>query len=151
MGMICFSFNDLKICIRSNAGKIISVEFSCPDLFGLGKDPLLVEAKKQMIQYLSGDRKVFDLPYDINDGSFRGKVYEVVSRIPYGGRMTYGEVASKLGDVNKARAVGNALNKNDLPIIIPCHRVIAANNKLGGFEAGIEIKKKLLKIEEKNS
>lgn len=65
--------------------------------------------------------------------------------------MTYGEVAAKLGDVKKARAVGNALNKNKLPIIIPCHRVVAANNKLGGFGAGVDIKKKLLKIEETNS
>ena len=151
MGMICFYFHDFEISIGSNDGEICTIEFSCSDIMIDNKEPLLIEAKKQIIEYLSGKRKVFDLPYFIDNGSFKGKVYEVISSIPYGEKITYGEVAARLGDVKKARAVGNALNKNDLPIIIPCHRIIAANNKLGGFGGGIEIKKKLLKIEENNS
>lgn len=80
---------------------------------------------------------------------FQRKVYEIALTIPPGETLTYGEIAERIGDRNEARAVGEALGKNPLPIIVPCHRVLAAGGRIGGFTApgGVDTKRKLLAIE----
>jgi len=78
---------------------------------------------------------------------FEKKVYNIVKKIPEGKVATYGQIAKILGNKYYARAVGNALNKNPYPIIIPCHRVIKSNGEIGGFKKGIHEKIKLLKKE----
>ncbi len=78
---------------------------------------------------------------------FAQKVLKAVSQIPYGRTSTYRRIASEIGDPDAARAVGNALNKNPVPLIIPCHRVIQSDGEIGGFSAGLEWKMKLLNIE----
>ena len=82
-----------------------------------------------------------------NLSNFMKKVFEIVSRIPKGCVATYGQIASILGNKNYARAVGNALNKNPSPILIPCHRVIRSDGKIGGFASGVKSKIALLSNE----
>ena len=106
---------------------------------------LLSEAGRQLGQYFSGDRRVFDLPLDWGDG-FQSDVRRAMAAIPFGETRTYGELALLLGA--PAQAIGQACGANPIPILIPCHRVLAANG-LGGFSApgGIETKIALLKHE----
>ena len=100
-----------------------------------------------LLEYFEKGSGNFDIPLDWeNISDFARKVYEVVSSIPSGEVRTYNWVAKELGDRNRARAVGQALKKNPFPLIIPCHRVIAAKG-LGGFTGGIELKKELLNHE----
>lgn len=98
--------------------------------------------------YCRGQYVTFDEALDLSTGSvFEQQVWYACRTIPYGQTRSYGWLAAQLGRPKAARAVGNALGKNPIPIIIPCHRVIAANNRIGGFSGGIEIKKRLLGIE----
>lgn len=97
--------------------------------------------------YIKGKLKKFTSKLDISCGTpFHIQVWERIMDIPYGKVITYKKLAEKLGKPNAARAVGNAVGANPVPIIIPCHRVTASNG-LGGYSSGLRIKKMLLKIE----
>ena len=100
---------------------------------------------KQINDYFSNNKKFFDIKVDISMPSFYQKVLLTVMKIPYGEVRTYQEIAIKTGSPNAYRAVGSANAKNLIPIIIPCHRVVAANGNLGGYGGGLSIKKYLLK------
>ena len=99
--------------------------------------------------YFVGKRRKFDLPLDldINCTRFQKKLYRYTSKIPYGTVVTYGELARQMGQPDAARAIGGGMGRNPIPIIIPCHRVVAAGGLLGGFGAGIKYKKILLGLE----
>ncbi len=98
--------------------------------------------------YLEGERVSFDDELDLADTSlFRRAVWEATRAIPYGQTRSYGEVARRIGKPGASRAVGQALAKNPLPIVVPCHRVIGKDGDLTGFEGGLELKKSLLQIE----
>ena len=105
------------------------------------------EVKSQILEYLNGSRKTFNIPFKLNGTDFQKKVYEETLKIPYGSTKTYGEIASSIGNPKSMRAVGMALGKNPIWIIMPCHRVIGKNNKLTGFAGGIDKKLSLLKLE----
>lgn len=106
------------------------------------------ELKESLIRYFKGERVDFNFPLDLRTGTaFQKKVWEEVRSIPWGQTRTYGEIAARVGKPGAARAVGQALARNPLPIIIPCHRVIGASGNLTGFGGGIELKKKLLALE----
>jgi len=109
--------------------------------------PVLLLAREQLMQYLSGDRKRFDLPLMVNGPSFSMKVWRSLMEIPYGERRTYGQISRSIGHPRSSRAVGQACHRNPLPIIVPCHRVVGANGDLTGYAGGIAIKEKLLEIE----
>ncbi|RWX52341.1 methylated-DNA-[protein]-cysteine S-methyltransferase [Candidatus Electrothrix marina] len=109
----------------------------------------LGRVKKQLNEYFQGNRQCFDLSLCPLGTTFQEEVWACIQEIPYGETRTYGEIAIALGNVNKARAVGGAANKNPLPIVIPCHRVIGSSGRLTGFAGGLEIKKYLLDLEEK--
>ena len=111
---------------------------------------LLLEAKRQLKEYFEGKRKLFDLPLKQEGTEFQKKVWDALEKIPYGETRTYKEVAKMVGNEKAARAVGMANNKNNIPIIIPCHRVIGSNGKLVGYALGLEMKKYLLDLENKN-
>jgi methylated-DNA-[protein]-cysteine S-methyltransferase len=111
---------------------------------------VLVEAEEQIRQYLLGERKELDFPVEMSGTDFQKRVWEAMSRIPYGEVRSYGDLAEEVGSPRGGRAVGNACNRNPLPIIIPCHRVVGANGSLVGFGGGIELKEKLLEIERNN-
>lgn len=104
--------------------------------------------KTSLINYLKGKKVVFDYPIDIISATnFEKKVWQVTQSIPYGEVRTYQFIAYEVGSPKAFRAVGQALKKNPLPIIIPCHRVIQSNGQLGGFLGGRDLKKNLLAIE----
>jgi len=111
-------------------------------------DPLLLEAKKQLELFFERKLTQFDLPLDLSTGTqFQQKVWQYLSTIPYGNTCTYGQIADFLDNPGAVRAVGAANGKNPLPIILPCHRVLASNGKLGGYYYGLKIKRFLLDLE----
>ena len=111
---------------------------------------LLVKAKNELEEYFEGKRKEFDLPLKQEGTEFQKKVWNALSKIPYGEKRTYKEIAKMIGNEKASRAVGMANNKNNIPIIIPCHRVIGSNGKLVGYVLGLDIKQYLLDLESKN-
>jgi methylated-DNA-[protein]-cysteine S-methyltransferase len=114
--------------------------------------PILLETEKQLSEYFKGDRKKFTVPLDNSHGTeFQQKVWTALREIPYGEVRTYGQQAVVINNPKAVRAVGSANGHNPLPIITPCHRVIASNNKLGGYTGGLDIKKTLLELEKKFS
>lgn len=107
-------------------------------------------ALNQVLEYLAGERKQFDLTLDLRLATpFQRKVYQAAGEIPFGAVLTYGDLAKRLGAVSISRAVGAALGKNPILIVIPCHRVVASDGKLTGFSAGdgIQTKQRLLEME----
>lgn len=108
---------------------------------------VLDETARQLDEYFSEKRKEFDLPIKLSGTAFQKRVWNELSMIPYGKVKTYGEVAAIVETKDASRAVGNACRMNPLPIVIPCHRVIGANNKLTGFNMGIDKKSFLLGLE----
>ncbi len=106
--------------------------------------PYLDIAEAQLTEYFDGQRQDFDVQLDPVGSPFQQTVWQVLREIPFGETITYGEQARRLGDPNKARAVGAANGRNPIPIIVPCHRVIGSNGKLTGFAGGLENKAWLL-------
>ena len=99
-------------------------------------------------RYFGGEKERFDLPLDLQEGTpFQRRVWDRVRRIEYGRTRTYREIAAELGKPGAARAVGAANGANPIPIVIPCHRVVASDGKLGGYRGGLEIKERLLRLE----
>ncbi len=100
------------------------------------------------MRYLAGRSRTLDFPIDLSSGtSFQRRVWQTALRIPYGRARSYHWIASKIGGKKYARAVGNALGANPLPLIVPCHRVVAHDGSLGGFSCGLTVKRKLLNLE----
>ncbi len=105
------------------------------------------EAIEQIKLYLARKLKKFDLELDVIGTEFQKKVWFETMKIPYGETISYSQLARKIRRENSQRAVGNALSANPLPIVIPCHRVVASNGSLGGYSGGIKIKEFLLRLE----
>ena len=140
-----------KIGIEENGIAITKIFFINEDLqediAGKNETELIKEAMRQLNEYFQGKRSLFDLPLEPKGTEFQKKVWNALKEIPFGETKSYGEIAKIIGNEKAARAVGMANNKNPIPIIIPCHRVIGANGKLVGYAGGLNIKEKLLKIE----
>jgi len=98
-------------------------------------------------EYLRGERRTFDLPLDLLGTAFQRSVWSAISSIPYGGTMSYFEIAHAIGNPHALRAVGQATGANPVPIVIPCHRVIGKSGQLTGFAGGLPLKEQLLSIE----
>ncbi len=108
----------------------------------------LQEARAQLTDYLAGTRRSFDLPLDLSRGTnFQRKVWRALRRVSYGRLRSYQWVAVRVGGRQYARAVGNAVGANPMPIVIPCHRIVAQDTSLGGFSGGLPTKRKLLTLE----
>ena len=108
---------------------------------------LLKRAGEQLVDYLAGKRKTFDLPLAPKGTEFQQHVWKALQEIPYGETRSYGDIAKRIDNPKAYRAVGMSNNKNPLPIFIPCHRVIGTNGKLVGYAGGLAIKEYLLKLE----
>lgn len=106
---------------------------------------------EEVMEYLDGKRTSFDLQYELDGTEFQKKVWEQLTRIPYGETRTYKEIAIAIGNPGASRAVGMANNKNPIMIVVPCHRVIGSNGKLVGYAGGLDMKKELLDLEKRNS
>ena len=110
--------------------------------------PRLREAQAQLTDYLAGTRHSFDLSLDLSGGtSFQQKVWRTLLRVSYGRLRSYQWVAVRVGGSQYARAVGNAVGANPMPIVIPCHRIVAQDTSIGGFSGGLPTKRKLLSLE----
>ena len=139
-----------KIGIADEDDKITNLYFEhdkIKDEFIFNETILIKKAHKQLVEYFNKEREVFDLPLKIEGSDFEKKVYYELLKIPYGKVKTYKEIASLVGNDKSSRAVGNANNKNRLPIFIPCHRVIGKNGEFCGYRGGIDLKKYLLILE----
>lgn len=115
-----------------------------------GESPLLDEAFRQLDEYLAGKRKTFDLPLSPDGTDFQKKCWNALCRITYSKTATYGALAREIGNPKGFRAVGMANNRNPIAVFIPCHRVIGADGSLTGYAGGLDVKKKLLDIEQAN-
>lgn len=103
--------------------------------------------REQFYEYFGGERKGFDLPFELEGTSFQKQTWEALQAIPYGETKSYAEIARSIDRPQAIRAVGKANSMNPLPIIFPCHRVIGKSKGLTGYAGGIEMKKQLLHIE----
>lgn len=110
---------------------------------------ILQKTEQQLFEYFAGQRNVFDLNLDFNGTEFQNSVWKSLLAIPFGETRTYKEVAEAIGNIKAVRAVGTAIGKNPISIIVPCHRVIGINGKLVGFAGGLENKGILLNLESK--
>ncbi len=112
-----------------------------------GETPLLREATSQLAAFFAGARSQFDLPLDPRGTDFQRAVWAQLLNIPAGQTRSYGDIARAVGKPQASRAVGGANNKNPLPILIPCHRVVGANGALVGYGGGLSVKERLLALE----
>ncbi|MDE5429581.1 methylated-DNA--[protein]-cysteine S-methyltransferase [Elizabethkingia meningoseptica] len=112
------------------------------------KHPILIQTEKELNEYFNNKRTTFDIPLDFKGTEFQIRVWEALLKIPYGVTKTYGDLARILGDIKAVRAVGGALNKNPISIIVPCHRVVGTSGNLVGFAGGLNNKSILLDLEQ---
>ena len=108
---------------------------------------VLARGRAELLEYLAGGRRAFDLPLAPRGTPFQRKVWAALADIPYGQSVTYGELARRVGCPKGSRAVGQANHRNPLPILLPCHRVVGANGTLTGYGGGLELKEWLLRLE----
>jgi len=111
---------------------------------------LLQTCTKQLDDYFSGRRKIFDLPLQQSGTAFQQKVWDLLLQIPFGKTISYNELSRQYGDLKAIRAVASANGRNNLAIIVPCHRVIGSNQSLTGYAGGLWRKKWLLEHEAKH-
>lgn len=152
--MVTIYFYDTKvgkIGIGEKNEKVIAVVFDGEryDPSWTEKDtPLKKKTIKQINEYLDGKRKTFDIDiYYTSASSFFSRIMKILKEIPYGKTITYKDIARKVNNPKAYRAVGMVCNRNPLPILIPCHRVIATTGAMIGYKGGVEIKKKLIDLE----
>ena len=106
------------------------------------------EARRQLDEYFAGERRDFDLPVDLSPARDFGRaVLEQLARVPYGELTTYGTLAAQAGRPRAARAVGTVMNRNPVPIVLPCHRVVGSSGSLVGYAGGLDRKRTLLELE----
>lgn len=118
-------------------------------LWGVKEAPeRLEDAAGELREYFAGERRRFDVDVDLTGVTeFQKNVLEATARIPFGATVTYGELAERIGRPEASRAVGGALGKNPVPIVVPCHRVVRSDGSVGGYTAGTGYKKQLLELE----
>jgi methylated-DNA-[protein]-cysteine S-methyltransferase len=135
------------LIIKSDGQSIKEIKFSEVDEPEKDSCRVLCLCKDQLLEYFAGQRMKFDIPLNPEGTEFQQKVWSELLKIPYGETITYHELAVRLGDSKVIRAAGTANGRNPIAIIIPCHRVIGAGNKLTGYAGGIWRKKDLLQHE----
>ena len=114
-------------------------------------DKVLEKTRKQLQEYLNGDRKEFDIPVLMVGTDFQKSVWNALRKVPYGTTSTYLQIAKNINNEKAVRAVANANGANSIGIIIPCHRIIGSDGELVGYGGGLPVKKRLLKLEQNNS
>ncbi len=139
-----------RLAIAEENGKITNLflpgDFIPPEMH-MEETETLKKAAGQLMEYLQGKRTVFDVLLAPEGTAFQKQVWEVLLKIPYGETSSYGKLARDIGKPGAARAVGMANNRNPIPVIIPCHRVIGADGSLTGYGGGLPMKEKLLALE----
>jgi methylated-DNA-[protein]-cysteine S-methyltransferase len=107
----------------------------------------LDEVRRELDEYFDGRRQEFDLALDLRVAPFHADVLRELARVPYGRTDTYGSLAAKAGRPQAARAVGTVMNRNPIPIVLPCHRIVGKNGALTGYAGGLDVKRRLLRLE----
>lgn len=137
------------LILKSDGLAVTEISFSESELQEQNDCAVLLQCKQQLDDYFSGKSLGFDLPLNPEGTEFQKKVWAELIKIPCGETITYMDLAVRLGDSKAVRAVGTANGRNPIAIVIPCHRVIGAGNKLTGYAGGLERKLWLLKHEMK--
>lgn len=143
-----------KVTILANDESVIAIRLGEPDIdlkdATVRETPLIRQACTELREYFAGKRKDFTFSCLQPGTPFQQQVWAALRDIPYGETRSYKQIAQAIGKPGAARAVGMANNRNRLPIVIPCHRVIGSDGKLVGYAGGIAIKETLLKLEQKH-
>ncbi|HEX5848735.1 MAG TPA: methylated-DNA--[protein]-cysteine S-methyltransferase [Rubrobacter sp.] len=133
--------------VESNYGPVMEEDLE-DEGYTVRSDPTkTAPVRAELAEYSSGERRAFDVPLAFSGSEWQKAVWAELTRIPFGETRSYGEVADALGRPGAARAVGSANARNVLPLVVPCHRVIAADGTLGGFNGGLHLKERLLEHE----
>jgi len=130
----------VAIDVRSNTAQVETSK-------NASAQAILLKTKKQLEQYFAGKRTSFDVALDLVGTEFQVQAWRALCRIPFGKTISYGQQASNIKKPKAFRAVGSANGKNPIPIIVPCHRVVASDGSLGGYSLGLKMKKQLLALE----
>ena len=130
-----------------HGGRLEAIEFPNRPLQGQCDPGRCSAVRRQLEEYFRGQRQKFNLPLAPSGTAFQQRVWRALQDIPYGQTESYGDLARRLGKPKASRAVGSANGANPIPIVIPCHRVIASNGGLGGYAGGLALKRQLLKLE----
>ncbi|WP_278402521.1 methylated-DNA--[protein]-cysteine S-methyltransferase [Megamonas rupellensis] len=146
-----YQFENISLYLVATETHLINIQFTQPQKALLQTTELLSMATIQLDEYFQGKRTVFSLPFKLTGTPFQLAVWKELQNIPYGQTTSYKEIAQKINKPKACRAVGMANNKNPLPIIIPCHRVIGSNGKLIGYAGGLKLKNYLLKLEKSHT
>jgi methylated-DNA-[protein]-cysteine S-methyltransferase len=142
-----------RLGICEEDGKILQIWFDeregkdRPSEGEVRETPVIAEAKRQLEEYFQGSRRQFELPLAPEGTEFQKKVWEALQDIPYGETRSYKQVAEAVGNGKACRAVGMANNRNPIPIVIPCHRVVGSDQSLVGYGGGLDLKMSLLAME----
>lgn len=135
-----------RIKLGCHEGKLTELSFT-KEAPTPSTNPLFHQVAKELKEYLEGERKEFTFPIHQQGTPFQEKVWQALRSIPYGQAISYEELAQRVGNNKAFRAVGSANGKNHLAIVVPCHRVIAKNGKIGGYSGPEGVKEKLLTLE----
>ncbi len=138
--------------VTATASAVVEIAFAGRPARGAdhpAAHPVLDAAAAQLAEYFAGARTAFELPLAPPGTAFQQLAWAELRAIPYGSTISYGDQALRLGDPNKARAVGAANGRNPIPIVVPCHRVVGSNGKLTGFAGGVDVKQWLLEHEQR--
>ena len=112
-----------------------------------GAGAIVRQAEQELREYFAGRRRTFTVKLDLEGTEFQRKAWQAMRKIPFGETISYGDQARKVGKPKAFRAVGSANGKNPIPIIVPCHRVLASDGSLGGYSLGLSMKRRLLALE----
>lgn len=146
-----YQFENISLYLVATETHLINIQFTQPQKALLQTTELLSMATIQLDEYFQGKRTIFSLPFKLIGTPFQLAVWKELQNIPYGQTTSYKEIAQKINKPKAYRAVGMANNKNPLPIIIPCHRVIGSNGKLIGYAGGLKLKNYLLELEKSHT
>ena len=146
-----YQFENISLYLVATETHLINIQFTQPQKALLQTTELLSMATIQLDEYFQGKRTTFSLPFKLTGTPFQLAVWKELQNIPYGKTTSYKEIAQKINKPKAYRAVGMANNKNPLPVIIPCHRVIGSNGKLIGYAGGLKLKNYLLELEKSHT
>ena len=146
-----YQFENISLYLVATETHLINIQFTQPQKALLQTTERLSMATIQLDEYFQGKRTTFSLPFKLTGTPFQLAVWKELQNIPYGQTTSYKEIAQKINKPKACRAVGMANNKNPLPIIIPCHRVIGSNGKLIGYAGGLNLKNYLLELEKSHT
>jgi methylated-DNA-[protein]-cysteine S-methyltransferase len=147
----------LKLVASDNGLVAILWEDEEPERVRLGEltkretHPILLRVERQLGRYFAGSKKSFSVPVDLRGTPFQISVWQALLTVPFGGKITYSDLAARLGNPRAARAVGTACGRNPISIVVPCHRVVGASGDLTGFAGGLEAKARLLDLEKRET